>query len=83
MANWKNRLDLHDVFRVEDMPFTAKRDIVVDRIRKASFFDEDDMQLVDAVNEITVAVNEEEFDEGWDSFYDWCDMDHRVWVEVF
>ena len=82
MAVWLHTLKLGDIFHDENMSFPAKRDEIVDRIRKASFYDEDDSELNDLIWDLDTADDLEEFDFVWNHFYDWCDRE-RVWLETF
>jgi hypothetical protein len=42
---------------------------------------EDDLDELDYLTrDLTEAANADEFDESWDSIYDWCDTDKRIWV---
>lgn len=78
---WHHTLRLGDIFHADDMSFDRKRDEIARRIRRASWFDEHDFTLDDAVAGIEGAEDVAEFDEYWAALYDWADM-HRVWVET-
>lgn len=80
---WDHNLALGDVFHNEEMTFGQRRDAIVARIRKARWYDEDDMTLWQAVDGLANAEDIEEFDGWWSEFYDWCDAGKRVWVETF
>lgn len=78
---WKHRLDLRDIFHSEAHSFTNRRDIIVARIQRSHFWDEDDYELVDIVEELSATETSEEFNGTWDVFYDWADA-NRVWVAL-
>lgn len=80
---WDHRLQLGDVFHNEDMPFEQRRDEIVRRIKAARFYRTDDrsLSLDDIVDELADAEDYDEFDDAWDSFYDYADV-HRIWVET-
>jgi hypothetical protein len=80
---WDHELRLGDVFHNEEMTFEDRRDAIVARIRKARWYDEDDIALWEAVDGLANAEDTDEFDAWWDAFYDWCDAGKRVWVETF
>jgi hypothetical protein len=80
MAVWLEKFYIGDVFHA-DIAFTEKRDIIVERIRLSTFWFDDDMELIEAVEEMEAAEDSDEFDYGWDLFYDWCDI-NRVWVDT-
>lgn len=78
---WNHTLALGDVFRNEDMPFEARRDEIVRRIKAARWYDEDDSTLWHVVDELADTTDPDDFDEPWDEFYDWCDA-NRVWIDT-
>jgi hypothetical protein len=80
MAVWLEKFYVGDVFHA-DIDFEEKRDIIVERIRLSGFFFDDDMELIEAVESIEEAEDHDEFNYGWDLFYDWCDI-NRVWVDT-
>lgn len=82
MAVWHETLNLRDVFHNEDLEFKARRDEIVKRITSLRLFDEDDLEVLQIVEALGDAEDEEEFDEYWDDFYNWAD-DVRVWVATF
>lgn len=79
---WDNKLRLGDVFHSEVLTFEQRRDAIVARIRKARWYDEDDMTLTEIVENLSCAEDTDEFDGWWSEFYDWCDAGKRVWVET-
>ena len=81
MTKWEHKLRLGDIFHAEDRPFEERRTVIVERIRNAPFWDEDDYDLVETITELEETDNIGYFDSVWDAFYDWCDQ-HRVWVET-
>lgn len=82
MATWLHTLRLADVFHNDDMTREQRRDAIVERIRSAPFYDEDDFELVGTVDELAETDTAEYMDQVWDAFYDWADI-NRVWVETF
>jgi hypothetical protein len=82
MAIWHPTLRLGDIFHDDDMPFEAKRDEIVRRIKAQKFWNPDDFELSDTMEGLEEAEDANEFDEAWADFYDWADA-HRVWVETF
>ena len=79
MAEWKNQLDIADVWRDPDLSWQDQRDEIISRIRKAPWFDDFDFQLLDAVDGLSGAEDVQEFDGYWEDFYDWADA-NRVWI---
>lgn len=93
-APWSGSFSVADIFHDDDMPMVDKITEVVRRIKAAPFFDTEDDELVEIVEEmewIAEGANQrssydelaDEFDCVWDGFYDWCDLNGRVWVETF
>jgi hypothetical protein len=82
MAVWTYRLNIKDVFHDDNRTIIQKRDEIVRRIKRASFYNEDDTMLFDIVDELSGVEDVEEFDFVWSRFYDWADG-KRVWVETF
>lgn len=78
MAKWSYTLNVSDVFHA-DLPFTEFRDTVVRRIREAHFYSDDDPELAGLVDELADTDTVSYFDQVWDWFYDWADV-NRVWV---
>jgi len=76
---WVSTLKLDDIFHSEAIGFGNKRDIIVKRIREAVWFNVDDAELGEIVDELYDALDEEDFDLAWNQFYDWADH-NRVWV---
>lgn len=73
MAEWKNQLDIADVWRDPDLSWQDQRDEIISRIRKAPWYDACDFQLLNAVDGLSCAETVEEF-VGY-----WADS-NRVWV---
>ena len=82
MPVWHHKLQLKDIFRSGEMSFEEKRDEIVRRIKKASWYDENDFSILDPVEGLEFAQDFEEFDGWWNEFYDWADA-NRVWVATF
>jgi hypothetical protein len=76
---WKHKLRLEDIFHSEAHSFTNRRDIIVARIRRSHFWDEDDYVLTELVEELADAPDAKTFDRVWNELYDWFDA-NRVWV---
>ena len=87
MAVWTATLEVADLFRAyEDAEesheaFFAVRDGLAERIRAASFYDEEDYELVDLVEELGDVGDASWFDDVFGRIYDWAD-DHRIWIET-
>jgi hypothetical protein len=86
-AKWQYKLNVADVFHDEDKPFEEIRDAVVERIKRAPFYEAepttpamDDLWCL--VDELADTDTQSYFDMVWSAFYDWCDVDKRVWVET-
>lgn len=82
MVRWAGQLELGDMFHDESKPFEQRRDIIVERIRSAVWWDEDDYDLTTITEELSDTEGIDEFDEVWGQFYDWADA-NRVWVDTF
>jgi hypothetical protein len=80
MNRWSQTLDLSDVFHA-DMPFEEKRDEMVRRIR-ALDPNEQDGELQSIADDLAETTDGDEWDQPWDSFYDWADH-NRVWISTF
>jgi hypothetical protein len=76
---WKHKLRLEDIFHSEAHSFTNRRDIIVARIQRSKFWDEDDDELAALVEELADTEDGEAFNRVWDALYDWFDA-NRVWV---
>jgi hypothetical protein len=76
---WRFTLELSDVFHNEDLAFDECRDIIVQRVKEAPFYDTDDIELIALIDELAEAEDGDYFDHVWDAFYDWAD-ENRVWV---
>ena len=79
MKRWTKTLDVSDIFRGEQ-PFTERRDLMVERIRR---LDEDDCdgELQDIADALGDARDVDDWDKSWDWFYDWADS-NAVWVRT-
>jgi hypothetical protein len=85
MTVWKYKLRLSDFWRTwedQDWSFERFRDETVRRIKASRFWDEDDMDLGEIVNELAETDDISYFDDVWAGFYDWADV-NRVWVETY
>ena len=80
---WDYKLDVSDVFHDDDLTLEQKRDKIVARIKAAPFFDPDDLELDELVDELSQVDDEPYFDLVWNAFYDWCDIGKRVWIETW
>lgn len=78
---WKHKLDLCDIFHSEAHGFTNRRDIIVARVQRAKFWDEDDDELTALTEELAEAEDSDQFNSAWDALYDWFDA-NRVWVST-
>lgn len=81
MRAWKYVLDVKEVFH-EDLPFEQKRDEIVGRIKRSSFYDEDNYELAEVVAELGESDDQDSFNSAWMAFYDFADYE-RVWVKTF
>lgn len=75
-ARWQKRLDLSDVFHNDTLPWPERRDEMVRRVRALDSYDTDLQEIADELSE---AVDGDEWDSPWDDFYDWADS-NCVWV---
>lgn len=91
MANWKAKVDVSDIFAAFDEDnFEADRDRIVQRLRdkQEDIFRRNTLSLQDSeqfksiVNTLSRVENNDEFNYYWNQLYDWCDIDHRVWLNV-
>jgi hypothetical protein len=79
MPIWAYKLDLRDIWKLDGVSFKEQLKVVVERIRKSNFWDEDDYDLPGIVENLESSEDADEFDEWWDEFYDYCDF-RRIWV---
>lgn len=82
MAIWKHTLKLRDVFHDETLTYEERRDEIIKRIKRSTFWDPESWTLADIVNELSECDSEWEFNDEWDRFYDHAD-EKRIWVETF
>lgn len=82
MPRWDHTLKLKDIFHNDELPFEKKRDEIVRRIKSSKFYDKDNYDLWNVVDDLSRAKNVAEFDQDWDAFYDYADS-ARIWVETF
>jgi hypothetical protein len=80
MARWIYEVNLRDVFHA-DIPFQAKRDEIVRRLRASKWVRElgDDIDLAWLVEDLADAADADEFDLVWRDLYDAAD-EHRCWI---
>lgn len=81
MTNWRHTLRIADVWQNDDLTWEEQREVIVKRIRRARWFDDCDFELLDAVNGLDYAEEEQEFDGYWEDFCDWADA-NLMWVET-
>lgn len=79
---WKFVLNIADIWNNEDLTWDVQRNFIVRRIKRAKFYNEDDTDFVELVEELEFADDVEDFDNAWSWFYDWADA-NRVWVNIF
>ena len=87
-AQWKNRLNLGDIFQDDDMPLEEKRDVIVARIKASGWYRreikrDDCCDLFYIVDELADVDSDDYFNVVWNALYDWCDVDKRVWLDVW
>jgi hypothetical protein len=83
---WDERLDVSDVFHNDDLTLEAKRDAIVDRIKRTRWYRRSDEYdtLREIVEELSEVEDVEGFDCVWDALYDEADTGMwRVWVNTF
>lgn len=78
---WDRRINLADVFHNDEMTFEQIRDAVVAVIRNSGWLDGRDEwdSLVEAVDNLAEAEDDDEFNGWWAEIYDHADYD-RVWI---
>ena len=77
---WQHKIRLADVFHDEDRTFLERRDAIVLRCKtqlRRIYSESEDLQYL--LEELSETEDEDQFDEIWNDFYDWCD-DNQVWV---
>ncbi len=84
MPVWDRRVNVADVFHDEAMSFIERRDAIVARLRSSGWLDGRDEfdGLVEAVDGLANADDDDEFNAWWDEIYDHADAD-RVWIATF
>lgn len=78
---WFYRLELADIWRNDSLTFQERRDEIVRRIESAPFYATSEYDLPAIVADMATADEPEWFDDCWDTFYDWADV-NGVWVET-
>jgi hypothetical protein len=81
-AEWKYEVALGDLFAAEDMPFLARRDAFVERIRNSTWWADHHDELDTVVNGLAHSDDEAEFDDYLDDLYDLADV-QRCWLSPF
>lgn len=93
MANWKKHLDVSDVWMAETVQKLGQ--IVAQRLQEiypelldeySEEFDEEFSNIVHAFQQITgydEVTPVEEFDDWWETLYNWADIDHKLWISTF
>jgi hypothetical protein len=81
MNNWSATLRIADVWKNEELTFEQRRDEIVARIKRLPDC-EHDAGLEDIATDLEEAGDVPTFDQAWDHFYDWADL-NRVWVATF
>jgi hypothetical protein len=83
MAVWLHTLDLSDIWaQFEELGFESSRNEIVRRIKASPFYKVDDNWLDDAVWRMEDAEDIDDFNYGFDIFYDYADH-YRIWVKTF
>lgn len=77
---WQKTIDLVDVWNSTELSFAEKRDIVVERVRKSGWPNENSV-LSGLLDQMTDLDDVQEFDFLWDQVYDEADWD-RVWIST-
>ena len=80
MPQWRQTIDVSDVFHNGDLTFPNRRDAIVARL-KDSGWPATNADVTDLVDELGQAETTGEFDEIWNALYDEADLD-RVWIET-
>ena len=81
MPSWNYTLNLKDFFHDEEMSFEQKRDEIVRRIKASKFWSDDKLVLSSIVDDLECASDVYEFDDPWNVFYDYADLE-RIWVAL-
>lgn len=81
MPHWNYEIDLVDIWG-SDKSFAAKRDAIVERIRKSQWYLAEYETLRETVDNLEDSLDVDEFDSYWDELYDYAD-DHRAWIATF
>ena len=88
MANWKNRIDLTDVWESEDARLIAGA--IATRLENLSTYSDEDVEYgrLDLAEMFKDAALDEDlsfdaFNSLMAEFYDWGDNDHSCWIQTF
>jgi len=83
MPNWIYTINLADVWGA-DIPFEAKRDVIVRRLENSTWFYRTDYQLSlsHLIDLLKLSQDVQEFDDYWNQIYDIADYD-RCWLGTF
>lgn len=85
MRNWNNKLEISDVFHDDSKTLDEKVTAIIERIRKAKWFDKvnaenrDFEEILDEMKDAGTDNDVEWFDSVWDAAYDIFDSE-RIWV---
>ena len=91
MGKWAYKIDVADLWRQQEDEEISFEDFVreltdtfsseVENIHETIGYSEA-MVFEDIVQRMSMAGDEEEFDDEWHQLYDWAD-DNRVWINTF
>ncbi len=83
MPRWKHTLDIKAIWDNEEMPLPEKGKAIVEKIKAAPFYGDDDEleMIVEELGDAAEADDVRWFDMVWNAFYDWADAE-RVWVKT-
>ena len=78
---WDRKIQLGDVFHNEGMTFEQRRDAIATRLRGSKWYEGSDeyAEIRTLVDDLTDALDADQFDAVWDAIYDEADYD-RVWI---
>ena len=85
MNKWRYTVKVGDVFHDDGLSLPEKGEAIVNRLRAAPFYSDDDYDLQGLVEELEDAAKEDDeswFDLVWGGLYDWADA-NRVWIDTF
>lgn len=83
---WSGRLDVSAIFHNDALSIIEKAHQIGAMIKAQPWFDEDDYDLQEIAEMLCDMTendgDEDYFDDWWATFYDWCDLVGRIWVET-